>query len=87
MDQEEAPPPYSAVDPLLDNRNGNASQATNAFRANDTTPQNGSSSHIAAHGTASSSTVVPTHFASAAAYFEQRPPTMIDESRALLQHI
>ncbi|KAJ5587817.1 uncharacterized protein N7459_003582 [Penicillium hispanicum] len=89
MDQEEAPPPYSAVDPLLapaNNRNGNASQASIPLRANSAVPQDASSSRIAEQGMASSSTVVPAHFSSAAAYFEQRPPTFIDESRGILHH-
>ncbi|KAJ5099034.1 hypothetical protein N7532_006035 [Penicillium argentinense] len=83
MDQEEAPPPYSAVDPLLApaaNRNSNAAQTAVPLRANvSVSPEAGSSSSAA-------SPVVPTHFTSAATYFEQRPPTVVDESRALLHH-
>ena len=89
MDQEEAPPPpYSAVDPLLaptNNSNTNASQGQVTLR------EDGSSLQAAGNARASrqessSSAAMPTHFTSAVTYFEQRPPTIIDESRAILRH-
>jgi hypothetical protein len=83
MDQEEAPPPpYSAVDPLLapNNRNNNTSQTPAPHRGR-ASSQDASSSRIPAQPT-----VVPTHFTSAAAYFEERAPPVLDESRTLLQH-
>jgi hypothetical protein len=84
MDQEEAPPPpYSAVDPLLapaNSRNNNTSQ-TPAPLGGGVSPQDASSSRVPVQPT-----VVPTHFTSAAAYFEERAPSVLDESRSLLQH-
>ncbi|CAI7594648.1 unnamed protein product [Penicillium bialowiezense] len=84
MDQEEAPPPpYSAVDPLLTptaNRT-NSTSSTSAPRESSESSQDAGSSRVPAQPT-----VVPTHFVSAAAYFEQRPPLVVDESRSLLQH-
>ncbi|KAJ5086407.1 hypothetical protein NUU61_007714 [Penicillium alfredii] len=84
MDQEEAPPPYSAVDPLLaeaSNRNGNSHPVPRPLRGNVPESQYASSSRIAEQPT-----VVPTHFSSAEAYFEERPLPALDESRALLPH-
>ncbi|KAJ5333702.1 uncharacterized protein N7506_007485 [Penicillium brevicompactum] len=84
MDQEEAPPPpYSAVDPLLtptNNRNNNTSP-TSAPPANGESSQDAGSSRVPVQPA-----VLPTHFTSASAYFEQRPPSVVDESRSLLQH-
>lgn len=82
MDQEEAPPPpYSAVDPLhaqAANRNGNSS-----LRSNGASSQAASSSRSAESNPLSG---VAPHFTSAAAYFEERPPAFIDDSRGLLCH-
>ncbi|CAG7986341.1 unnamed protein product [Penicillium olsonii] len=84
MDQEEAPPPpYSAVDPLLtppNNRNNDPSP-TSAPPGGSRSSQDASSSRAPAQPA-----VLPTHFTSAATYFEQRPPSVVDESRSLLQH-
>ncbi|KAJ5243860.1 hypothetical protein N7489_003956 [Penicillium chrysogenum] len=83
MDQEEAPPPpYSAVDPLLapNSRNNTSSQAI-APGVSVSPTQDASSSRVPTQPT-----VVPTHFRSAAAYFEERLPSVIDESRGLLPH-
>ncbi|CAI7676885.1 unnamed protein product [Penicillium discolor] len=85
MDQEEAPPPpYSAVDPLLaptNSRNNNSSQTSIPSGVSVSPPQDASSSRVP-----TPPTVVPTHFRSAAAYFEERLPSDLDESRGLLQH-
>ncbi|CAG8072364.1 unnamed protein product [Penicillium salamii] len=84
MDQEEAPPPpYSAVDPLLtpaNNRNNDTSPTSAPLQASGSS-QDASSSRAPVHPT-----VLPSHFTSAAAYFEQRPPSVVDEGRSLLQH-
>lgn len=83
MDQEEAPPPpYSAVDPLLapNSRNNTSSQAI-APGVSVSPTQDASSSRVPTQPT-----LVPTHFRSAAAYFEERLPSVIDESRGLLPH-
>ncbi|KAJ5827511.1 hypothetical protein N7447_004274 [Penicillium robsamsonii] len=85
MDQEEAPPPpYSPVDPLLapaNSRNNNPSQAPIPPGASASPTQDASSSRVPTQPT-----VVPTHFRSAAAYFEERLPSVLDESRGLLHH-
>lgn len=87
MDREEEevpPPPYAAVDPLnapASNRNNDQANANGPSRANVSgpSPEAGGSSSAA-------SSVVPTHFVSAASYFEQRPATGLDESQGLLDH-
>ncbi|KXG45538.1 uncharacterized protein PGRI_033050 [Penicillium griseofulvum] len=85
MDQEEAPPPpYSPVDPLLapaNSRNNSSSQAPVPPGASVSPTQDASSSRVP-----SPPTVVPTHFRSAAAYFEERLPSVLDESRDILHH-
>ncbi|EKV15418.1 WD domain, G-beta repeat family protein [Penicillium digitatum] len=85
MDQEEAPPPpYSAVDPLLapaNGRNNSSSQAPSAPGVADTPTQDASCSRGPTQPT-----VVPVHFRSAAAYFEERLPSVVNEGRSLLQH-
>ncbi|KAJ5951240.1 uncharacterized protein N7479_009653 [Penicillium vulpinum] len=83
MDQEEAPPPpYSPVDPLLaPNTRNNSSSQTTPLGVSVSPTQDASSSRIP-----TPPTVVPTHFRSAAAYFEERLPSIVDESRVLLQH-
>ncbi|KAJ5689722.1 hypothetical protein N7462_004114 [Penicillium macrosclerotiorum] len=90
MDQEEAPPPYSAVDPLLaptNNRNGGATQGAAPLHGNVSASRNTNSSSLAEQSSTSSSpAVVPTHFTSAVTYFEERPPAVLDESRGLLHH-
>lgn len=85
MDQEEAPPPpYTAVDPLVapagQRNNGQATaNGPSSVNVSDPSPEAGSSSSAA-------SSVVPTHFVSAAGYFEQRPATGLDVSQGLLDH-
>ncbi|CAG8886008.1 unnamed protein product [Penicillium egyptiacum] len=83
MDQEETPPPpYSAVDPLLapaNSRNNSSSQSAIAPGVSVSPTQDASSSRVPTQPT-----VVPTHFRSAAAYFEERLPLVLDESRDLL---
>ncbi|KAJ5160486.1 uncharacterized protein N7482_007490 [Penicillium canariense] len=87
MDQEEAPPPYSAVDPLIAPANSRNGSAAPPLQGNVSASQAASSSQPTEQPvTASSPAVVPAHFTSAAAYFEERPPTGLDESRALLHH-
>ncbi|OQE37808.1 hypothetical protein PENCOP_c009G06345 [Penicillium coprophilum] len=86
MDQEEAPPPpYSPVDPLLapaNSRNNNStSQAPIPLEVSVPPTQDASSSRAPTQPT-----VVPTHFRSAAAYFEERLPSALEESRDLLHH-
>ncbi|KAJ5131828.1 hypothetical protein N7448_005986 [Penicillium atrosanguineum] len=85
MSDEEAPPPYSATDPLnaANNRNGNSSRPI-PLRDNAQAQEAGSSG-LPEPGPSTPS-VVPTHFFSAVTYFEQRPPTVIDDSRGLLDH-
>lgn len=85
MSDEEAPPPYSATDPLnaANNRNGNSSQPIP--RRDNAQSQEAGSSNLPEPGPSAPS-VVPTHFSSAVTYFEQRPPTVIDDSRDLLDH-
>ncbi|KAJ5794306.1 hypothetical protein N7457_000905 [Penicillium paradoxum] len=84
MEEEAPPPPYSAVDPLLapaNTRNNPASPAPIPLAGNVSLSQDASSSRVPAQPT-----VVPTHFTSAAAYFDERLPSTLDESRAILQH-
>ncbi|CAI7584058.1 unnamed protein product [Penicillium glandicola] len=84
MDQEEAPPPYSAVDPLLapaNSQNNSSSQAPVPLGVSVSPAQNASSSRAPTQPT-----VVPTYFRSAAAYFEERLPSVLHESRDLLRH-
>lgn len=86
MDQEEAPPPYSAVDPLLaptNNRNGSSSAP---LRGNVSASQDAGSSSANQSSTPSRPAIVPTHFTSAVTYFEERPATALDETRELLYH-
>ncbi|KAJ5151900.1 hypothetical protein N7492_010195 [Penicillium capsulatum] len=90
MDQEEAPPPYSAVDPLLApaNNNGSGAQASVPLHGNGpaSQAQAAGSSRMPRQESASSSAAVPTHFTSAVTYFERRPPAVIDDSRPILHH-
>ncbi|KAJ5113092.1 hypothetical protein N7456_001626 [Penicillium angulare] len=91
MDEEEAPPPpYAAVDPLIppaNNSSNNTSQQTSVpLRQNLAEPPVAGSSRIAEPGPSIRPAVVPTHFTSAAAYFEERPPSVLDDSRSILHH-
>ncbi|KAI2790239.1 hypothetical protein POX_d05746 [Penicillium oxalicum] len=88
MDQEEAPPPYSAEDPLIPpthSRNG-ISQDTRLSRGDESAVTPATGSTTSRSSTPVRSAVVPTHFTSAAAYFEERPPTVLDGSREVLHH-
>lgn len=87
MDQEEAPPPYSAVDPLLAPGNSrNNGSASAPLPETVSIAQDASSSSAVRPVTASNPAIVPTHFTSAVTYFEERPPTVVDDSRDLLHH-
>ncbi|KAJ6103090.1 hypothetical protein N7486_005517 [Penicillium sp. IBT 16267x] len=89
MDQEEAPPPYSAVDPLVPpaNNGNNTSQRNSApLRGNAAESEGAGSSRIAELPPSTSPAVVPIHFTSAVAYFEERPPLVLDDSRSILHH-
>lgn len=91
MDQEEAPPPYSAVDPLeppANNRNNTSQRTSTSLRRNAAELQEAGSSQIAELPSTSSTSpaIVPIHFTSAVAYFEERPPLVLDDSRSILHH-
>ncbi|KAJ5281832.1 hypothetical protein N7478_007204 [Penicillium angulare] len=91
MDEEEAPPPpYAAVDPLVppaNNSSNSTSQQTSVpLRQNVAEPPVAGSSRIAEPGPSIRPAIVPTHFTSAAAYFEERPPSVLDDSRSILHH-
>lgn len=83
MDQEEAPPPpYTAVDPLLaSTNNGNNTSQTSAPPGGLVSSSHAGSSHVPVRPT-----VIPIHFTSAASYFTERPPSVLDERRDILQH-
>ncbi|KAJ6006396.1 hypothetical protein N7451_004340 [Penicillium sp. IBT 35674x] len=88
MDQEEAPPPYSAVDPLeppANNRN-NTSQRNPAPSRRNNAESQGAGSSRTAELPSTSPAIVPIHFTSAVAYFEERPPLVLDDSRSVLHH-
>ncbi|KAJ5489393.1 hypothetical protein N7539_004283 [Penicillium diatomitis] len=88
MDEEEAPPPYSADDPLTStdhSRNGD-SQDGQPVRGSMSSTNSATSSHASRSTTAAWSAIGPTHFTSAAAYFVERRPTTVDNSRDLLHH-
>lgn len=90
MDHEEVPPPpYSAVDPLAaraNNSNGQPSQNAAPLHGTGSTSQEAGSSRIREPSASTASAAVPTHFTSAASYFEERPPTSLDNSGGLLHH-
>ncbi|KAJ5660100.1 hypothetical protein N7507_006551 [Penicillium longicatenatum] len=89
MDQEEAPPPYSAVDPLVppaNNRNNTPQRTSAPSRGNAAESQGAGSSRIAELPPPTSPAIVPIHFTSAVAYFEERPPLILDDSRSILHH-
>ncbi|KAL4975424.1 hypothetical protein BDW66DRAFT_137246 [Aspergillus desertorum] len=90
MDPDEAPPPpYSAVDPLLapstSNRDATSSPTgtPGLLRLHGGDPQlhatRGSTSIVA-------SAALPTHFTSAAAYFAERPPPVLEDAEPVLEH-
>ncbi|KAL4913540.1 hypothetical protein BDW62DRAFT_192194 [Aspergillus aurantiobrunneus] len=89
MDPDEAPPPpYSAVDPLLapSNSNRNATSSSNAnpsplhLRGGDARLLPRSSAPMVA------SAALPAHFSSAAAYFAERPPPVVEDGEQTLEH-
>lgn len=88
MEDEPPPPPYSTVDPLFaqshNGRNAGGSRGTLPFRG----AGNMALSIAVRNGVAgpSSSAFRPANFESAVAYFEERPPTMLDEDRDVLPH-
>ncbi|RHZ49775.1 uncharacterized protein CDV56_102502 [Aspergillus thermomutatus] len=98
MDSDEAPPPYSAVDPLLaptvNNRDNNASAETartflrlrgGEASLSDIASRDGSAASV--DGSSAASFALPANFASATAYFIERPPTHFDEERPALSHL
>ncbi|KAF7173826.1 hypothetical protein CNMCM5623_006043 [Aspergillus felis] len=98
MDSDEAPPPYSAVDPLLaptvNNRNNNASAETartflrlrgGEASLSDIASRDGSAPSV--DGSSAASFALPANFASATAYFIERPPTHFGDERPTLSHL
>lgn len=98
MDSDEAPPPYSAVDPLLaptvNNRNNNGSAETartflrlrgGEASLSDIGSRDGSTASI--DGSSAASLALPANFASATAYFIERPPANFGEERPTLSHL
>ncbi|KAB8227743.1 uncharacterized protein BDW43DRAFT_293283 [Aspergillus alliaceus] len=91
--EEEAPPPYSAVDPLVAQANARNALATAEVNRvllrlrggdgplSDTASSDGSSSLVLA-----SSPLTPANFTSAAAYFVERPSPTLDNGRPVLAH-
>lgn len=89
MDSDEAPPPYSAVDPLLGQPgNGNVSPSPHrlALRGGNAQIPDAVSTSSGVGSSASASPVLPTNFSSAAAYFVEHPPATPDEGRNTLDH-
>ncbi|KAJ5946663.1 hypothetical protein N7454_003502 [Penicillium verhagenii] len=89
MDQEEAPPPYAAVDPLVTptiNTNNTVQQTSGSLRENVRESPAAGTSRIADLPPSTSPAITPIHFTSAAAYFEERPPLVSDDSRSILHH-
>lgn len=91
MESDEAPPPYSAVDPLLaQSNNHERTVSTESHRpalrgGNASATPDVISSSSGAGDSASGSPVLPFNFTSAAAYFVDRPPT-VDDGRNILDH-
>ncbi|OGM44174.1 hypothetical protein ABOM_007008 [Aspergillus bombycis] len=86
--EEEAPPPYSAVDPLT--RNAIASAEVNRvilrLRGGDVSLGDTASSDSSSSVVLASSPLTPANFSSAAAYFVERPVPTIDNGRPILEH-
>ncbi|OJJ49607.1 hypothetical protein ASPZODRAFT_980705 [Penicilliopsis zonata CBS 506.65] len=82
MDSDDVPPPpYSTVDPLA-----NSAQPLQYRReALERSPTADQARPASGHQSVAY-TAPPDHFSSAASYFTERPPTVIDESRTVLQH-
>jgi hypothetical protein len=85
MDSDEAPPPYSAVDPLTQSDNGRRDATPDLHR---TVLRGGNASlpDASAGDSASAPAVVPFNSLSAAAYFTERPPTVADGGRSTVEH-
>ena len=90
MDSEDAPPPYSAVDPLLNEAsNTNADSNGLNLRGGEVQPQDVISRDDSASSirdSTSVSSVLPANFSSAVAYFAERPPAVVDDGRGILDH-
>lgn len=91
--EEEAPPPYSAVDPLLAQTSNGGNVGTDSHRPSlrgENAPLRSASSRGDSNpsvGDASStSPILSANFTSAAAYFAERPPTGVDGGRSVLDH-
>lgn len=95
MDSEEAPPPYSAVDPLLTqpttSNGGNVDPDSRRLSLRggnaqlpDAVSRADSSSSVGDSAPVPSG--LPSNFLSAAAYFTERPPSAADDRRAILDH-
>ncbi|KAE8164656.1 hypothetical protein BDV40DRAFT_106444 [Aspergillus tamarii] len=86
--EEEAPPPYSAVDPLT--RNAIASAEVNRvilrLRGGDVSFGDTASSDSSSSVVLASSPLTPANFTSAAAYFVERPVPTVDNGRPILEH-
>ncbi|KNG88109.1 hypothetical protein ANOM_002914 [Aspergillus nomiae NRRL 13137] len=86
--EEEAPPPYSAVDPLT--RNAIASAEVNRvilrLRGGDVSLGDAASSDSSSSVVLASSPPTPANFTSATAYFVERPVPTIDNERPILEH-
>lgn len=95
MEPDEAPPPYSAVDPLLAQTNNgrDVTVATdlrlrggNAPTPVVVSPTDSSSASGLNESISASRVSSQTNLTSAATYFEERPPTVFEEGRDILRH-
>ncbi|KAB8072285.1 hypothetical protein BDV29DRAFT_177718 [Aspergillus leporis] len=86
--EEEAPPPYSAVDPLT--RNAIATAEVNRvilrLRGGDASIRDTPSSDSSSSLEVASSPLTPANFTSAAAYFVERPSPTVENGRPILEH-
>ncbi|KAF7585295.1 hypothetical protein BBP40_011303 [Aspergillus hancockii] len=86
--EEEAPPPYSAVDPLT--RNAIATAEVNRvilrLRGGDASLRDTPSSDCSSSLEVATSPLTPVNFTSAAAYFAERPYPAVDNGRSILEH-
>ncbi|KAL2832036.1 hypothetical protein BDW59DRAFT_139584 [Aspergillus cavernicola] len=87
MDSDEVPPPpYSAVDPLLaPSNNRNATSSSNA-NPNLLRLRGGDAPLRSSSGQPTEASPASTHFTSAAAYFAERPPPVIEPGEQALEH-
>ncbi|KAL4814082.1 hypothetical protein BDW67DRAFT_94426 [Aspergillus spinulosporus] len=90
MDPDEAPPPpYSAVDPLLAPSTSNRNVTSSSAGTPSLTHIRGGDAQL--HAGRGSTPVAafaapPTHFTSAAAYFAERPPPVLENAEQVLEH-